>query len=270
MTRRAFTLIELLVVISIIALLIALLLPALRGARDAARTVTCASNQRQIGVLLHTYAADHDQYLVHAGGHQTKGMAGPNPYHLGLRDSLTHAGYIDSPTSISVHAAPTPKADGAELFCPATTAPFNDDVGQGRPVKTYGLVVDRGYGSTVGGTRLGPLGGVANPDWNVGPSWTTLDLVRSPSEAPHLVEIRVFDWQDWFAATNTGWNEPTVLGMQRHPNASGNVLWGDGRAAVRTYQEWIDEVPPDFASRRDYFNRHPTRDQTNWTDPRSL
>jgi prepilin-type N-terminal cleavage/methylation domain-containing protein/prepilin-type processing-associated H-X9-DG protein len=59
-TRTAFTLIELLVVISIIALLIALLLPALGQAREQALSVTCASNQRQIGLALTLYTEEHD------------------------------------------------------------------------------------------------------------------------------------------------------------------------------------------------------------------
>ncbi|MCC7517883.1 MAG: DUF1559 domain-containing protein [Verrucomicrobiae bacterium] len=54
--RDSFTLIELLVVVAIIAILAALLLPALRNARDAARSAQCISNLRQIGVAGLMYA----------------------------------------------------------------------------------------------------------------------------------------------------------------------------------------------------------------------
>jgi prepilin-type N-terminal cleavage/methylation domain-containing protein/prepilin-type processing-associated H-X9-DG protein len=72
--RSGFTLIELLVVVAIIAVLVAMLLPALKQAREKAKSAVCMSNLRQLGLVYTYYTEAFNDYLpawcVHTPGTQ--------------------------------------------------------------------------------------------------------------------------------------------------------------------------------------------------------
>ena len=86
-SEKAFTLMELLVVISIIALLMAILMPSLNRARQAAKTIHCNTNLKNISTALEIYADEYYNLYPLASGTKNWGSVPPGwmeqlyPYH---------------------------------------------------------------------------------------------------------------------------------------------------------------------------------------------
>lgn len=106
---------ELLVVISIVALLVSLLLPAMGKAREASRQTVCASNLRQLGLMLGMYMGDQKMWLaggVDAGGIWPPATA-PNDYETTWLGKMRNYLPFRGPIRAAV------KSTGHFLYCPS-------------------------------------------------------------------------------------------------------------------------------------------------------
>jgi prepilin-type N-terminal cleavage/methylation domain-containing protein/prepilin-type processing-associated H-X9-DG protein len=104
--RGGFTLIELLVVIAILAILAALLLPALKNARESAKSARCISNLRQIGVMVLIYVDQEEGWLP-------KARMIPPIYSGAYHEQFQNAGIL---TRLASYRNPN-----SVLTCPAST-----------------------------------------------------------------------------------------------------------------------------------------------------
>jgi prepilin-type N-terminal cleavage/methylation domain-containing protein/prepilin-type processing-associated H-X9-DG protein len=216
-----FTLIELLVVIAIIAILAAILFPVFAQAREKARSISCLSNQKQIGLGLFMYVQDYDETMPAA-------FAAINAINGGNVNVITFEDQIE------------PYVKNTQLYkCPSDGFPRNGasfwngaygntNTGVGKQLRSYGYVGNLA-------TQQNDLAGNAgNADPNTGMSaWGqgyTIAGIDAPAETIAVLESAGYvdgdggyqdgyyssPWGDLFTGCDTyklpGRNFPPVIG----------------------------------------------------------
>lgn len=227
----AFTLIELLVVISIVALLIALLLPALGGARESARRITCSSRLRDLGLAVNMYNQDQKDWMppvmdlnwdVPPAGTRDVLVEGPWPYRL-----LTYLGGVSM------------KRWATFFHCPSDQDPlvYREDAIGNVPVGT-GAKHSYGYNQSVGDLQRSAI----QPTETLFMMKKRSTIERYHRQAALITEVRksrladLLKWSSVDYPLHISPGPANTLSFT-HQGRTGNMVYLDGHVATTVEQE---------------------------------
>jgi prepilin-type processing-associated H-X9-DG protein/prepilin-type N-terminal cleavage/methylation domain-containing protein len=218
-----FTLIELLVVIAIIAILASMLLPALNKARDKARTISCASNEKQIGSAFIMYTNDNDGFI---NPHRLAYPGSPSGSESYLNWRWRLAPYLSAKT--------TENSSGTKVKQVSVYICTGD--------KNHIIDANNNYPTNYGYNRV--MGAIGNAVWQqILPEfhWKRITRFAQASKAVVLTDcltnkniingygVKVADNYSAIADTYTPWAlQNCKIDMFRHGGRFANVLYVDG------------------------------------------
>ena len=206
--RRGFTLIELLVVIAIIAILAALIVPAVQKAREAARSIQCKNNLRQIGISHFTFS-DSD----------SSGRLSTGAYDYGRDGCVDTWGWV-------ADMANTGAGYPQEMLCPTSTLKglekLNDLIGLGDSVGSVGKLPAELQDRATDGACAGLFDG--SGDFQ--PATVTVPIVREMLENGYGTNYAT----SWFHSRTGAKLETNADNLATTITGTGNDLKGLGGA----------------------------------------
>jgi prepilin-type N-terminal cleavage/methylation domain-containing protein len=280
--RSGFTLIELLVVIAIIAILAAILFPVFAQARESARSTSCLSNMKQMGLALRMYGQDYDETYPNIRLYIDPNVSCCNldlTWKNVIQPYVKNKGVFGCPSNKSVRTTPGDRAT-------------RDPKGQGEGwLYEPDAIMPVSYGMNSTVTTWVPAN--YKTDWAGSESWVDYRPMKDSRlvRAANTIAVGEVVWDDsdvhagWVGVNSSGGgcdggdnnpNEPNK-GLMGHrgtypngPKKQANFIYWDGHAKNRN---WAQTLMP---LTRNEWELNPSQDPNNktlvyaWGDSREM